>query len=91
MSSNEASAVVAAAQKDTVSSTISNEEEEEEDYEEAEPVLAYSRMKNDFNEILAKDSVSCIKAGHKVKKLIGFINKYMKKIVNLICGPNKLD
>lgn len=42
------------------------EEEEEEDYEEAEPVLAYSRMKNDFNEILTKDSVSCIKAGSKV-------------------------
>lgn len=44
------------------------EEQEEDDYEEAEPVLAYSRMKNDFNEILTKDSVSCIKAGSKVIK-----------------------
>ena len=42
------------------------EEEEEEEYAEAEPVLTYSRMKNDINEILLNDSVSCIKAGHKV-------------------------
>jgi hypothetical protein len=43
------------------------EEEGEEEYEEAEPVLAYSRMKNGFNDILATDSVSCMKAGTKVK------------------------
>lgn len=42
------------------------EDDDEEEYEEAEPVLAYSRMKNDFVNILAKDSVSCIKAGSKV-------------------------
>ena len=50
----------------------SNKEEEycegdEEEYVEAEPVLAYSRMKNDINKILQNDSVSCIKADHKVK------------------------
>jgi hypothetical protein len=44
------------------------EEEEEEEYAEAEPVLTYSRMKNDVNEILTQDSVSCIKAGHKVSQ-----------------------
>jgi hypothetical protein len=44
-----------------------DEEEEEEEYVEAEPVLAYSRMKNDINKILQNDSVSCIKADHKVK------------------------
>jgi hypothetical protein len=43
------------------------DEEEEEEYVEAEPVLAYSRMKNDINKILQNDSVSCIKADHKVK------------------------
>jgi hypothetical protein len=43
------------------------DEEEEEEYAEAEPVLTYVRMKNDINEILQKDSVSCIKADHKVK------------------------
>ena len=44
------------------------EEEEEESYAEAEPVLTYIRMKNDINDILQKDSVSCIKADHKVWK-----------------------
>lgn len=43
------------------------EGDEEEEYVEAEPVLAYSRMKNDINKILQNDSVSCIKADHKVK------------------------
>jgi hypothetical protein len=43
-----------------------DEEEDEENYEEAEPILAYDRMRNDFLDILQKDSVSCIKAGHKV-------------------------
>jgi hypothetical protein len=42
-----------------------DEEEEEEGYE-AEPVLAYSRMKNDIEKLMQNDSVSCIKAGHKV-------------------------
>ena len=42
------------------------EDEEEEEYAEAEPVLTYSRMKNDVQDILTQDSVSCIKAGHKV-------------------------
>jgi len=42
------------------------EEEEEEEDDEQEPRLAYSRMKNDINEILKNDSVSCIKANHKV-------------------------
>ncbi len=42
------------------------EDEEMEDFEEAEPVLSYTRMKNDFNQILTNDSVSCIKAGSKV-------------------------
>lgn len=42
------------------------DEEEEEEYTEAEPVLTYSRMKNDVQDILTQDSVSCIKAGHKV-------------------------
>ena len=42
------------------------EEEDEEEYAEAEPVLTYSRMKNDVNDILTNDSVSCIKAGHKI-------------------------
>lgn len=41
------------------------EEEEESDYGEAEPVLAYSRMRNDVATILQNDSVSCIKADHK--------------------------
>jgi hypothetical protein len=45
------------------------DDEEEEEYAEAEPVLTYVRMKNDINEILQKDSVSCIKADHKVNKL----------------------
>ena len=43
------------------------QDDEEEEYAEAEPVLTYSRMKNDINEILLHDSVSCIKAGHKVR------------------------
>ena len=48
---------------------VEGEEEDEEDYaEEAEPILAYTRMKNDINEILQQDSVSCIKAGHRVNK-----------------------
>ena len=47
-----------------------NEDEEDEEYAEAEPVLTYSRMKNDINEILLNDSVSCIKAGHKVNKFM---------------------
>ena len=41
-------------------------EEEEEEEEEQEPRLAYSLMKNDINEILKNDSVSCIKANDKV-------------------------
>ena len=41
-------------------------EGEEEEEEEQEPRLAYSRMKNDINEILKNDSVSCIKANDKV-------------------------
>ena len=44
-----------------------DDDEDEEEYAEAEPVLTYSRMKNDVNDILTNDSVSCIKAGHKVK------------------------
>lgn len=43
-----------------------NEEEEEEEYIESEPVLAYYRMKNSLTEILQNDSVSCIKASHKM-------------------------
>lgn len=43
------------------------EEEEESDYAEAEPVLAYSRIKNDVLGIIEKDSVSCIKADRKVE------------------------
>lgn len=42
------------------------EDEEEEYAEEAEPILAYTRMKNDITQILQQDSVSCIRAGHKV-------------------------
>ncbi|CAF0718867.1 unnamed protein product [Brachionus calyciflorus] len=42
------------------------DEEEESDYAEAEPVLAYSRMRNDVTTILQNDSVSCIKADHKI-------------------------
>lgn len=42
------------------------EDDEEEEEEEPEPRLAYSRMKNDINEILKSDSVSCIKANYKV-------------------------
>ena len=42
------------------------DDEEEEEEEEPEPRLAYSRMKNDINEILKSDSVSCIKANYKV-------------------------
>ena len=45
------------------------EEEEEEEYFESEPILSYLRMKNDIPKILQKDSVSCIKAGLKVKNL----------------------
>ena len=41
-------------------------EDDEEEEEEPEPRLAYSRMKNDINEILKSDSVSCIKANYKV-------------------------
>ena len=41
-------------------------EDEEEYVEEAEPILSYSRMKNDVLKILEQDSVSCIRAGHKV-------------------------
>ena len=63
------------------------EEEEEEEYAEAEPVLTYSRMKNDVNEILTQDSVSCIKAGHKVKK-DAFLVCYLKKI-NKSCIPSQ--
>lgn len=42
------------------------ENSEGSEYVETEPILAYSRMKNDINEILQNDSVSCIKADHKV-------------------------
>ncbi|RMZ96279.1 vacuolar sorting-associated 41 -like protein [Brachionus plicatilis] len=41
------------------------EDEEESDYAEAEPVLAYSRIKNDVLGIIESDSVSCIKADRK--------------------------
>jgi hypothetical protein len=63
------------------------EEEEEEEYAEAEPVLTYSRMKNDVNEILTQDSVSCIKAGHKVSpskktKRGSFLVSNLKKITH---------
>lgn len=40
--------------------------DEESDYAEAEPVLAYSRIKNDVLSIIENDSVSCIKADCKV-------------------------
>jgi hypothetical protein len=33
---------------------------------ETEPVLTYSRMKNDVSEILKNDSVSCIRTDHKI-------------------------
>ena len=43
------------------------EQVDEEDLEyETEPVLAYTRMKNDISEILQKDSASCIRSNHKV-------------------------
>ena len=41
-------------------------DEESLEYVETEPVLAYTRMKNDIHEILTKDSVSCIRSDHKV-------------------------
>jgi hypothetical protein len=44
-------------------------DEEDEYAEEAEPILAYTRMKNDVLDILQQDSVSCIKAGHRVTTL----------------------
>jgi hypothetical protein len=43
------------------------EQDEDEEGYEAEPVLAYSRMKNDIEKLMQNDSVSCIKAGHKVR------------------------
>lgn len=46
------------------------EEDDDEEYEEAEPVLTYSRMKNDFKQIFVKDSVTCIKAASKVSAKI---------------------
>ena len=57
------------------------EDEEGEDsleYVETEPVLAYSRMKNDINEILLNDSVSCIKADHKVNLIIQIKDHFKK-------------
>ncbi len=54
--------------KDYVPKTETQVEQDEEnlEYIEIEPVLAYTRMKNDVNEILLKDSVSCIRSDHKV-------------------------
>lgn len=78
MSSNEeAGEQVAAAKKKEPTPShehveLEDEGEEEDEFEEAEPVLAYSRMKNDFNDILTKDSVSCIKAGSKVIRAFFF-------------------
>lgn len=44
----------------------SDEDEESLEYIETEPVLAYTRMKNDIIDILEKDSVSCIRSDHKI-------------------------
>jgi vacuolar protein sorting-associated protein 41 len=56
---------------DTTPKPAPVEEDETDDtdsleYVETEPVLAYARMKNDATEILQKDSLSCIRAGHKI-------------------------
>ena len=57
MSSEEAATIP----KETV-----EEDDESLEYIETEPVLAYTRMKNDIIDILEKDSVSCIRSDHKV-------------------------
>ena len=49
------------------------ENSESSDYVETEPILAYSRMKNDIIAILEKDSVSCIRADHKVFKKVALV------------------
>jgi hypothetical protein len=54
------------------------EEDDDEFAEEAEPILAYTRMKNDVLTILEQDSVSCIKAGHRVNNLL-HLNLYKIK------------
>ena len=54
------------------SSNNEDDDQESLEYIETEPVLAYSRMKNDVIEIIEKDSVSCIKSDHKVTL---FMNK----------------
>ena len=43
-------------------------DEDDDEYVEAEPVLAYTRMKNDMGitQIMHEDAVSCIKADHKI-------------------------
>jgi hypothetical protein len=52
---------------ETAGGDVSGDEYVEEEYvEEAEPILSYTRMKNDVLKILEQDSVSCIRAGHKV-------------------------
>lgn len=55
----------------TATTTTDKENENEADaesleYIETEPVLTYSRMKNDVAEILKSDSVSCIRTDHKI-------------------------
>lgn len=49
-----------------IQSPDNDKDDDSLEYIETEPVLAYSRMKNDIIEIIEKDSVSCIRSDHKV-------------------------
>lgn len=56
-------------EKEAAAATTDKENEEDAEsleYIETEPVLTYSRMKNDVAEILKSDSVSCIRTDHKI-------------------------
>ena len=78
MSSEEAATIP----KETV-----EEDEESLEYIETEPVLAYTRMKNDIIDILEKDSVSCIRSDHKV-----FTHRHLKENDNyFLCYENKIS
>jgi hypothetical protein len=56
-------------------------DDESLEYIETEPVLTYTRMKNDVNEIVQSDSLSCIKSNHKVINQIYFFSI----LTNFIC------
>jgi hypothetical protein len=64
--------------KQAVGGSASQPESEGDDesleYIETEPVLTYTRMKNDVNEIVQADSLSCIRSNHKVMNSIRWPN-----------------